>query len=609
MKNLSKRKLIFGLVILLLACAFCCIGSGFLVTRIFPQVFSTRYSQEQEREILRKILQSNSPAVLAQGKNSVTSEARAINTTRVSDLDSPMTQMNSLLYRLPRAEGYTETTTTYKAGQAKCPAATVYEGKLSRTVFSDYADKEGKYYSKVIEYDTKGNLNSYNLTKDNVSIAYAGGQYAVQTENIFSILEAQGRESVDPATPITGPAETPVSPDTLPTPAPLPAPIPEPIAIGEPAPITDPYELIKSYYGDNAKLLGTQSVNGKTYYTISYSYQGACDQTDRMLTISSRPVSSDDKSAFSDTITVKMLADSEDFTITDWEYYLGNIANSNLIYSTKVTSNKRNVPFAEIANNFDFEFNTSIKKIDLSKDNNELYINAVADYFVRENTLILTPLTGYSSIYAGSQYLNYLGQNDYLIDRNYYPAGQLGADMLAAARELHLRFPGDGKSFAGLHSEASYTLQSGEAANQKSFSVEVYKTSGTISETITKISGGENLTAQPAKVAVIDGVTLEVLAYKGQGYYTGAYNPDLDKTPPSCESKPAECQYRYIYGLEYNGRKYIFNSYQVDLTSGGDELWQFRSLNLRNPVSRADFINMEKSGYTNLVYPTDALVK
>jgi hypothetical protein len=209
---------------------------------------------------------------------------------------------------------------------------------------------------------------------------------------------------------------------------------------------TDPKEIIKSYFGENAKILGKETRNGKEYYKVQSSYQSTCadfsTSTDKVISSSSAD--------FNQTMVSVVYADAKDFSIDGESLYLDNSSSRNLLYTRNTTELTKNIgALSEVIDEFTFTYAKPVHTIDASDFQYEKeYRKAVLDY-LQSNMTQVVYLTGkYSLQTLSSSYVTVVPDREmHLIDRAFYSNKAFGSAMYEDAKDMFKPYQESGKSY------------------------------------------------------------------------------------------------------------------------------------------------------------------
>lgn len=390
-----------------------------------PQPFAN------QEEILAKIAQANEGVKRdAATTNAATGEAD---------------QKISALYIRPaedRNYNYRKYTNTYEIGAAaaKCTQMVPYQSSVTKDELYEYfSDKDEMFpkYTKTTAY-AGSDLYDYNLTVGTDRWQYRGGSYVVHLTNVQQMMtlaqgipenvkstEADALPELDAETAkdllIATPTETPTK-------------------------VTNPEDVIKNYFGEDAKILGKKTVDGREVYEVKWSFSSTCGdlQSNPDRTISSSSVELDE------TITVVALADAKDFAIVSESYYLGASANRNLLYTHGMVEEKKNIAsFADIRDEFTFSLNVPGKTVDAAAyQYDKEYRKAVLDY-ANKNMSTIAYLAGKFKLQSlSSPYVSIVPDHEkHLIDRAFYSTKPYGQALYDENKDMFKPYQEVGKTY------------------------------------------------------------------------------------------------------------------------------------------------------------------
>jgi hypothetical protein len=419
MMKLSQTQLKFGAI-----AAFVFVGVGATVMYSLWAPRTTFVANQSE--IFANIAAANSNRT--QNKIANNSPVVGNKTATSSDLASPE-KMSALWYQDPKTRGYDykKTTTTYNTGKGsqKCTPMIPYAGEITKEESIQYFSKSEDYqpsHTKYVTYNGN-NVFDYNLTVGTSQWQYKGGSYAVQLKNVqrVSPLAAENLKIATPQTDyfaIDGSGSNGVTSD---------------IRIAEPIDTVTPTDQITSYFGEDAKIVGTETVNGKKFYRIQWTFNGSCSQS----VVGKDAVVSNNSS---DTIAVESLADAETFVITEESYYYQKFGSANLIYSRKtVEETAKSLSAASVESIFTFEFPVTVKVIDAASFKyEEQYQKALVAYLAQKgmNPLVIST-KGYSLQSASSNNVSIVPEQDkHLVDRDFYANNEYGQSQYDQNKDM-----------------------------------------------------------------------------------------------------------------------------------------------------------------------------
>ncbi len=433
---------------------------------------------------------------------------------------------------------YVNSTTEFSSGPKldECFSYSGFGTDDGKFISTSFYDKEsGVYYSKYKALDNDGNLYDYSLQNASNVYMYKGGDYATISDASFysSVLEEDLNSE-------------------------------ETTEVSEEMPVEDEVQPsdVKSYFGEDAEVLGTEEVDGNEYYVVRWTYDAYCDVEG----------SEDNK------VVVEALVDSETYEFIGQEQYLGSVAEENLINSVKTSSETKNATLNEVEAEFQFEFDVEVKVMeDSSYDaTSDEYFEAVRDVLENEQVNVVLPTISSDNIEFTGMYSNFLNMpglsyDDVMADRSFYPAGELGD-------KLHTEFV-NMKNISNSYLMSTLSLSYIDYGTSKSLNIEVYPSSVDESE-FNQLYEPYLRTYEDVSVN-LDGSEVPAKLY--------TYQPETDFPEGSPESTYCvDCnKASYLLVVESEGIKYLMTFY------GFDDLAQFKT---------------EVSSFTTYRYTNDAEV-
>lgn len=535
-------------------------------------------SDAEKRAIFAEIIKNNSNNLF--GRNSGTAESLTA-TADSAQLAAP------LIFRPEdRDYNYKESTMTYSDGPAigECKFFNSAEsgGYYTTKSYEFYGD--GSYATKYIYTDSDGDLSSYTLTKSDEdaseTIEYRGGNYAMRWSYNLDILRsgaAEGNTSVDVAEP-TVELEKPAS-----TSEEVPGEEVPPENNVLPNPEIDYDSLILQYFGEDADIVDVYSQNGKTYYVVQYSYEVDCSQ--EIIPFRDALSSSSDESSTTK-ILVQNVVDSESFEFVKSSNYLNAVSNNNLLNSYSTVSTTRTTTLAEVASNFEFEYDVELRTTEPSDYDPVSEAENLVEYLSENDyTLILlenseaTLQSAYS--YKASQ--KFSTAVNYLLDRSFYANTSKGE----AQYNSYVNSSGYNKMPLLSVSYAFNVDTTYDTVNIDMHSSDVDVEANLKSDSNTEVSD-MNLTINGANVAgKLYTHTYEVLSEVAPSNNDG---DQVDPVLPPDRSFTSKQLY-----LEYEGFKYVINfpsRSDFDIST-----LTFRSIETNNPAQLQEFGNNVVSIY------------
>ncbi|MCA9382933.1 hypothetical protein KC909_01070 [Candidatus Dojkabacteria bacterium] len=415
--KMNNKAILFTLGI---SCSlFMLLGSsvgGYLIYRGYN---NDSLSEEEKRAILTNVYKNNSESVLkAESGNyalaSGTGDSATITSAIISDSEK-------LEYT------YSSDKTTILPGSKVDQCKSVFNTEDGVTIYtwesySFYED--GKSYYKSKGYTEDNSLASYALGSfsdtNSTDYIFNGGSYAVKFVNNYN-LEVTVLEDTDEVY-VTDENQEEFYEDTL---------------IYEDTEELDP---IESYFGTDVDVVGKETIDGVDYYLIQYSYQTDCDAESFMIdTMYDDFMEQMDDSTADDKIIEQLWVDTNTFEVKKYVTFLGEATSDNAIITTVTESDRGNFSFGDVSQNFEFEYDVDV--IEIVNDESTLQAEQkeqLLNYVDKSNVSIIT-------IDNESFDIDYLfvneenigeGDIDYINDRNFYPAGELGDKMYAEATRI-----------------------------------------------------------------------------------------------------------------------------------------------------------------------------
>ena len=355
----------------LLAVAFLGLGVYSLVsTQSTTKIETIALSAQEQQDIYTKILENN-PTSLTTGVPTVTPGSTTAE----------------------RKYNFIQSTLRVSAENAtKTCAAQEFFGDINSSASITVAKNRQYYTNEASFYDSsnynydKKLINFYLTTidrQDVVTYTYFGGKYAIkETAASYDFL---------------GPAPDELNEDTT-------------LSVDE---------QIAKLFGEGVQIIGKQSLNGKEYYVIEFHGEVYCDD-----------------SAEPSATLERGYVNAQSFTVDRTEIYLGSVAKDNLLYSTTYEVELTNISSDEAKQMFVFPFiDVEIRTIVQGETSQFDYEQMLADgtKSLQESklTLLLLEEDGvYDSIsFTEGQTVDMSGA-EYMSDRDFYPAGELGDLML-----------------------------------------------------------------------------------------------------------------------------------------------------------------------------------
>ena len=557
--KIMKNKVLIASVITV--AIFVVAVSAFSVYYLAQLKKGSGYSKEDTLAILSKVLANNSVSTIQEG--AALSPAR---NAGASDMASSLTiapiidDFNGANYR------YTRTSITAGPAASKCENAFNFDKVTSISDTYEFRPNGGSdyrsYMYKYVTYSANNQITNLSVSKyegnNSIYFDYAGGSYAVR--NVYD----QGPTNVS-ISPLAGTAvlDEAVSGPTTP----------------EESQTTEPdYEtLVTQYFGPDAKIVGTVSENGKTYYVLRYSYSLLCNNVES-------------------TVVYENKINSETYSILDTKTYLGSADAANLMSSTTVTVETKTITEAEANSIFTLGVNVPVKDviypyIPAEEYSAEKEATRTIDALKSTQTYVLIPETytisyGYSYVNTTTEPTN----SNYRADRAFYPSGSLGDDL------FKLYNPTDVSTYLTAESNFNFVKDDGNTT--------MYIESFEKGTTIAQVSDSKSNTFSEVQnksaeniVIKINGVnvnaTLLTFTATQNWYYlregvatssnSGVSSDSRIMAPDSAE----ESTYDYAYIIfEYNGHVY---SASKDVYTGTKVAASDLNLKAYNPNNTSDY--------------------
>jgi len=410
---MMKRKIvIMGVIFLSLLSVFAVVGLAVTNLRITQNVLN-------DKDILAKISmanpglnQSRSAYSSATGANAISELSQDAKLIAPGYL--PESDYNYYYSKSSTKRGPAFDSCNYGVDQSSIVYVPTYES-------FNYNDNS-TYYSKYVGYNEDGSINTLSISKSLTTdstyeyedITYFGGDYAIKTVNKTQIDDSLTRPLEDTAEPMlleSSPAES-VNNDA------------------STSVVTD----YPNYFGDSASVKRTETINGKDYYIIEYSYEVNCDGFVSLDRWESNSV--EDKK----TLYTVTYASVDSYQILKTETYFNSVEPANLMDTTESMNENVNIDFSSVASNFEFTSNVPIREIDTSSQSAtvstydpDTEVQKSLAFAKSEDLTLVLPLVSATNQYI---YLNHTSPEDYIAttngyypDRSFYPAGEIGDKM------------------------------------------------------------------------------------------------------------------------------------------------------------------------------------
>lgn len=303
--------------------------AGLLVLAYVVAPKSATLSQA-DTDLLQKIASANSSRLeLGLGNSAMVPSA---NTSMNSAATDQSKRAAALVYReVNRDYNYVERTEEYTKGPLanSCSnAAYVPEDIASISSYEYYVDKKAMFPDKTLSMQrTKdGELIEYQLMDNQSTYINAGGSYTVYLKNnniirplAYDTVSAPETSALSKEATGNASSSSNVATD-----------------INKMPPVTatpSPTLSIKSLFGDNAKVIGTKTENGKKYYIIEWTYDlyTDCAPASSNLAAESSVSSIGNTVKPKQVITVQAKVSDGNFKIAEQSYFKGTSKSENLI--------------------------------------------------------------------------------------------------------------------------------------------------------------------------------------------------------------------------------------------------------------------------------------
>lgn len=401
---------------------------------MFVPVNTENLTDIQKQEIYKNILANNSQmSEMSARQNTATAEMDA--SANNSSNGSQDIMVDKRILPVP-GPGYVDnsgklvrTSIVYTPGSQRCEA--VYSpvfGMSDKYDSISYYDSKG--YSVYHDVNYYGDImfiyHSESTPAGTTSLEYKGGKYAIQT-NYENITEDGVGNKVESSAPAM---------DTY-------APVENGGSAASPAEPADIETQIKNYFGEDVDIIGTQTIDGKEYYVMQYSYETTCDYDYSIQNPdfwNGETYEESTRNQNDDKIVIRNYVNTVDYTIYKTENYLGKAELSNLIYSSVNTSSAEEGSYDEAVAAASFNVDVPVKKYsfddqvvsyDFKKEAGKL-----VDYIQSKGYSLITleELGGYelNAITSMGFYETQKNNDVYselYSNRDFYPEGKLGDDL------------------------------------------------------------------------------------------------------------------------------------------------------------------------------------
>jgi len=356
-----------------------------------------------------------------------------------STLTAASDQTEKMALYLPvedRDYTYRTLTTSYTRGASadKCPTVFGFDKNVATEESAEYYTSKSEpfaSYYKYVTYTKEGKIFDYILTRKQEQWVYRGGSYAVHLINMPDIRPLASQEGGGENIALS--RETAESEKTA------------PVSTTEKTTVP-----VNTYFGENAKILGTETRNGRKLYKIQWSYQVSCEQVDYDKVLRAEPNSVISSPEMDDKVVVIAYADVETYALVEENQYLQSVSGANLLYQTVRDETKKMIGETdEVKQQFTFDQAVTVKTVDASNEAYEKgYRSALVSYLKQRggNVILLKSATLNA---ANSVDVTYVpDSNKHLIDRAFYPTGSIGdslwednKDLFAAYKDSNMTYP------------------------------------------------------------------------------------------------------------------------------------------------------------------------
>lgn len=463
-------------------------------------------------------------------------------------------------------------------------------------VYESYTYNDGTtYHSKYVGYNEDNSINTLSISKSSTNenlyeyedISYAGGSYAVKTVNRMdytsSYLSPQ-RDQIEPMLleDSSGLKEEVSNSNSATT-----------------SMVTD----VPIYFGDNANVVRTETINGRNYYVVEYSYETDCSggiTIDRWQSDSATQMS---------TLFTVTYASVDTYQVLKTETYINSVSADNLMESFENVNDNANIDFASVESNFVFTVNVPIREVDVSTVagpvityDPEAEVQKAVDFAISKDLTIVLPSDAVENQYI---YLNYgvedtfVKSDSYYNDREFYPAGSLGDRMYNSYNGI-----------ADLSIQRSYPLSLGSVSYSKgdtSYSLSIYENTEDEMTVLNSYLYSDLRNKNESTVVVsINGEQVNARLYSYEldqpGMSVMPYSTTLDSNLVQPESCTEDCfAKQYVLMFDYGNNKYSLQEYnyamtnEVEFTTEAEGL--FKSLSaVRESDQIKDIINSSMNG-------------
>lgn len=352
------------------------------------------------------------------------------NGKRSADARLASSTAETMLYRPPvdREYNYQVRKDTFTLGNAynKCTPLVPVTSDVKTVEYAEWYKKKDDWQAEYSESKTisegnatnsQGLVKDYTLTAGTTRWEYKGGSYAIKVINTprYDILA-----TVRPANVAEG--DTTIS---------APAPDNQTSNVDapqeKPATTQTPAEKIKSIFGEDAKVIGQITKDGKKYYQIQWSFQATCEipqVSETAVGVAVQNIAPDQIGTKK--VIVQALANQTSMDIEEESMFLENTNSQSLIFTKNAQIERKTITEAEAKARFTFPFNVEIKQLDQKVfDSGDYFINQMKTYLQQKNIAVLSPLAADFTItgLSTSSVEPYRELSKHLTDRAFYSPG------------------------------------------------------------------------------------------------------------------------------------------------------------------------------------------
>ncbi len=339
-------------------------------------------------------------AAIQQAQSSNTAEEAKIAANPASETGANVSSDLAILPYFEPNLYYSNVNTSKKGPAAGSCSGMLYQyDSVVTSTSTNYSDADGNYYGKYVTKSQSGQTISYGLTLPTERYDYQGGSYAVKLPNTFYGLAAKSEASAIEDVP-----------EGLTEPANLVAPVDQIDRVQPILPEQEEEFSIEDYFGEDAQILGQETIDGVTYYIASWSYQGYCDDSNSETKIYN-----------------KVWVDIDTLEFAKEEQYINSIDPANLIVTNTNKRTEKIVELAQVSNEFVFDLAVEVREVnpDANQPGTDGYNNAVIDLLTKQK-LSMILIEGFDLQGAYSDRLDLPDPYAYQYDRQFYAAGQIG---------------------------------------------------------------------------------------------------------------------------------------------------------------------------------------